>query len=104
MLYATELTWNGVESEYQRAINRMARSTLGAFRPTPLGILEAGSGLAPARTLLDYLQARFSQRLRARPRNGQGPEEILTRDGAAFTTHLRAASGSRPGETIEAQE
>ena len=42
MLYATGLTWSGqkgVEGEYQRAVNRMARSTLGAFRSTPQGIL-----------------------------------------------------------------
>ena len=33
MLYASELTWNErdtVEGQYQLAINRMARSTLGA--------------------------------------------------------------------------
>ena len=38
MLYASELTWNGgkgVEKEYQLAINRMGRASLGAFRSTP---------------------------------------------------------------------
>ena len=38
MLYAAELTWSGrkgVEGKYRRAINRMVRSTLGAFRSTP---------------------------------------------------------------------
>ena len=38
-LYASELTWDGnkgVEGEYQRAISRMGRSMLGAFRSTPL--------------------------------------------------------------------
>ena len=57
MLYGAELTWNGqrgVEGEYQRAINRMARSTLGAFRSTPVGILAGESGHTPARLLLDY--------------------------------------------------
>ena len=37
ILYAAELIWSGqseVEGEYQRAINQMARSTLGAVRPT----------------------------------------------------------------------
>ena len=70
MLYVAELTWSGqrgVEGEYQRAINRMARSTLGAFRSTPLGVLAAESGHTPARALLDY---RFAQRLLARTQNG----------------------------------
>ena len=86
MLYGAELTWNGqkgVEGEYQRAINRMARSTLGAFRSTPQGILAGESGHTPARPLLDYRQARFTHRLLARPQSGGGPEEILTRNEGA---------------------
>lgn len=77
MLYAAELTWNGnknVEGEYQQAINRMGRATLGAFRSTPQGILAAESGLTLARALLDHRQARFAQRLHARPRVGEGLE------------------------------
>lgn len=73
MLYRAELTQNGqggVEGEYQRAVDRMARSTLGAFRPTPQGILEGESGHTPARPLLDFRQARFSHRLLARPQCG----------------------------------
>ena len=57
MLYAAELTWSGckgVEGEYQPALNRTRRSTLGAFISTPQGILAAGSSLAPARALLDH--------------------------------------------------
>ena len=68
MLYGVELTWNakrGVEGEYQRAINRMARSTLGAFRSTPQGILVGESGRTPARLLLDFRQVGFSHRLLA---------------------------------------
>lgn len=44
MLYASEPTWNdrkGVEGEYQAAINRMGRISLGAFRAMPLGIAAA---------------------------------------------------------------
>ena len=40
MLYPSELTWNGkenVEREYQLAINRMSRASLGAFQITPRG-------------------------------------------------------------------
>ena len=48
--------------EYQGAINRMGRSTLGAFRSTPQGIIAAESGLTPARVLLNRRQARFTQR------------------------------------------
>ena len=48
MVYAAELTWNGqmgVEGEYQRAINRITRSTLGTFRSTPTGILAGGAAI-----------------------------------------------------------
>ena len=89
MLYASVLTWGGgkgMEGEYQVAINRMGRATLGAFRSTPLGIVDAESGHTPARPLLDYRQARFAQRLHARPRDGEGWEEILERRGATITT------------------
>ena len=37
MLYVAELIWggrSGVKGEYQQAINRIARSTLGAFQST----------------------------------------------------------------------
>ena len=67
MLYASELTWSRqkkVEGEYQRAINRMCRATLGAFRSTPLGIVAAESGLTPARALLDHRQAKSIKSLR----------------------------------------
>ena len=106
MLYAAELTWSGqkgVEGEHQRTINCMARSTLGASRPTPQGILAAKSKLAPARALLDHRQAKLAQRLLARPQDGGGLEEILARDGAAITRRLRVAAGARPGEAVEPQ-
>ena len=106
MLYASELTWEGskrVEGEYQAAINRMGRATLGAFRSTPLGIVVAESGLTPARPLLNYRQARFAQRLHARPRDGEGPEEILDREGVAITMRLRAAASLRVGAAVEPQ-
>ena len=107
MLYAAKLTWNegkNVEGEYQKAINRMGRSTLGAFRSSPLGIVAAESGLTPARAQLNFRQARFAHRLNARPKDGQGPEEILDRDGAALTMRLRAAAGLHRRETVEPQE
>ena len=105
MLYAAEPTWNGqkgVEGEYQRAINRMARSTLGVFRSTLQGILAAESGHTPARALLDYRQSRFVQ-LHARPLRGGGPEEILECDDGAMVRKLRAAANTRQGETVEPQ-
>lgn len=77
----SELTWGGqkgAKGEYQRAINRMARSTLGAFR-SPQGTLAAESGLTPARALLDHHQARFAQHLLSRPQSGGGPEEVFER-------------------------
>ena len=50
MLYAAERTWKrrkSVEDEYQLAINRMGRATLGAFQPTPRGITAARAALRP---------------------------------------------------------
>ena len=106
MLYAAELTWScqkGVGSEYQCAISRMARPTLGTFRSTPQGIIAAVSGLTPARALSDHRQARFAQRLLVSPQYKSGPEEVLEREGTAITSRLRAATGTRPGETVEPQ-
>ena len=107
MLYGAELTWNGqrgVEGEYQRAVSRMARFTLGAFRSDPQGILAGESGHTPARPLLDFRQARFSHRLLAPPQRGGRPEEILERDEGTVAWRLRTASGTKPGETVEPQE
>ena len=104
LLYVAKLTWNGqkgVEGEYQRAINRMARSTPGAFRSAPLGILAGESGHVPARALLDNRQSRFAQRLLARPQGGGGPEGILERSNGAVVQRLRTASGTKPEEAVE---
>lgn len=106
MLYGAELTWNGkktVEKEYQDAINRIGRATLGAFRSTPLGIVAAESGFTPARALLDHRQASFTRRLYARPKDGDRPEEILERRDSAFATRLRATATLRREETVEIQ-
>ena len=83
MLYASELTWNGgkeVEKEYQLAINRMGRASLGAFMTIPRGLVAGESGFTPSRALLSHRRAGFAQRLYARPRGGRGPEEILGRE------------------------
>jgi ribonuclease HI len=102
MLYASELTWTGQEGpmsrEYQLAINRMARSTLGCLPSTPLGALARESGLTPAHPLLDYRQARYAQRLMARPVGHGGPEEILERGGTALQERLVEAAGMEPEE------
>ena len=70
MLYAAELTWSGlkgVEGRYQRAINRMAKSAMGAFRTTAQGILAAESGPTPAKALLGRRRAMFAQMLLSKP-------------------------------------
>ena len=67
----------GVQGEYQRAINRMGRATLGALHR----IFAAESGPAPARALLDHRQSRLTQRLYTGPRDGDGPGEVLAREG-----------------------
>ena len=80
---------------------------LGTFLSIPRGIVAGESGLTPARTLLNNRQARFTQRLYARPnddgQSSDGPEEILTMGRSALTTRLRAAAALRRGETVEAQ-
>ena len=63
MLYTAELTWNGgvgVKGEYQKATNRVGRSTLGVFRSAPLGIVSAEGSLTQARALLDHRRVRFT--------------------------------------------
>ena len=56
-----------------------------------------------ALALLDHRQARFVQCLHAKPQDGEGPEEILEREGATIMTRLRAAAGTRRGETAGLQ-
>ena len=95
LLYATELTWNGregVEGEYQAAINCMGRATLGALHSTPLGIVAAESGLTLARAPPDHRQARFTQRLLLRPRKHGGLEGTMTHRGSAVTHRLLTAT------------
>ena len=65
--------------------------------------MTSASGHTPARPLLDYRQARFTHRLLARTQGGESPEEILTRDEGATVRRLRAAAGTRTGETVEPQ-
>ena len=79
----------------------MGRASLGALRSTPRGIVAAESGLSPTRALLNHRQAGFAQRLHARPGNSQGPEEILTREGSALTSCIRAAAAIGCGGTAE---
>ena len=67
------------------------------------GILAGEGGHTPARPLLDYRQTRFTHRLLARPQGGGGPEEILEREEGAVVRRLRAAAGTRAGETVEPQ-
>ena len=50
----------------------MGRATTGTFQSTPLGIVMAESKLALAEPLLDYRQAKFAQRLMARPKDTTG--------------------------------
>ena len=54
---------------------------------------------------MNHRQSRFAQRLYARSKDGEGPEEILEREaGAALTVRLRAAASLQPGNTVERQE
>ena len=100
MLYESDLTWNGgkeVEKEYQLAINRMGRASLGAFQSTPRGIyiVAAESGSKPARAPSNHRRARFAQRLHTRPGGGEG---------SVLTARLRAAAAIGRDGTAETQE
>ena len=61
----------------------------------------AESKLTPAKPLLDYRQAKFMQRLMARPKGHQGPEEILERLEAQLTERLRQVSFLGPEDRPE---
>ena len=116
LLYASELAWQGSEARgpggrsmergYQGIISRMGGATTGTFNFTPLGIVMAESKLAPAGPLLDYRQAKFTQRLMARPKDPrhQGPEEILERRGTRITERLRQSILLGPGDRQEEME
>ena len=74
MLYAAELTrkgQRGLEGEYQAAITRMGRVTLGAFKTTPGGIVEGESALTPARAFWITDRRGFHSDLLARPKGGR---------------------------------
>ena len=47
---------------------------------------------------------RIEQRLYARPRGGQGLEEILSREGSALAARLRAAAAIDRDGTVGTQE
>ena len=70
---------------------------------TSRGIVAGESGLTPARALLNHCQARFTQHLYARPRDGGGPE-ILVRERSDLTTRQRAVASLSCGKTVETQE
>ena len=81
-----------------------SEATLGAFHSTPRGIATGESGITPGRALLNLRQARFAQRLYARPRDADGPEETLAWERSGLTTRLRAAATLRALETVEPQK
>lgn len=78
----------------------MARAASKAFRSTLLGIVAAKSKLTPARPLLEYRQARFTQRLLSRPQGGAGPEEILSRR-SELTDRRKRATKLHAGDEVE---
>lgn len=80
----------------------MGGATLKAFLSTPLGIVAAESGLMPTRAHLNHRQARFTHRPYARPKDGGGPDEILTRERCALTVRLKEVAAIRPGEAAGA--
>ena len=65
-MYGSEITWRGQAATgkaFQRSINRMSRSSLGALPSTPVAFLQAEGGSTPARARLDRRQEAFAIRL-----------------------------------------
>lgn len=83
-----------VEREHQRATSATGRATLGAIR------FMAESKLAPVRALLGSRQARFAQRLVARPEGQRDSKSIGLCAGAEASEVAHVA----PGDTAERQE
>lgn len=88
----------GKDGEYQAAVSRMGRATVGAFRTTQLGIVATESTLTPARALLDHRQARYPQRLLRLARPEGGGRRRPSRDGARGEAEGgKEAAGHRDG-------
>jgi hypothetical protein len=65
LLHGAEQWWDGkvaTTKQFQLAINRLARGTLGCFSSTRLGPLLVEAGMIPAIPLLNYRHARYAQR------------------------------------------
>jgi ribonuclease HI len=94
LLYGAELWWDGKAPtrQFQLAINRLARGTLGCFQSIPLGPLLVEAGMTPAIPLLNYRQSRHAQRLLGMPCDSPGPQEILDIEGSPLAQHLSMAS------------
>ena len=98
--------WKGLEGEYQRAINRMGRDTLGAFQSTPLA---EESGLAPARALRNHRQAHFTPRgaatSRARPASRSIREHCTSRSIREHCRHRTSGGdGTRVGRRLSTKQ
>ena len=79
----------------------MGRASLGTFRSTALGIVMAGGKLTPAKVFLDNRQARYAQRLLARPAGHKGPEEMLSRAGSVLGPRFLRLAHVALGEAVE---
>jgi len=68
--YGSEIWWNGQETmvtKLQKVQSAAARRITGAFRTTPINILDAEAGLLPAAVRLNYNQTRYAVRLLTLP-------------------------------------
>jgi hypothetical protein len=82
LLHSAELWWDGkvaATKQFQLAINRLARATLGCFPSTPLGPLLVEASMIPAVPLLNYRRARYAESLLGMPVDARndGPEAML---------------------------
>ena len=90
MLYGAELWWRegergqeGRQKKIQQVLNTSARATTGMWKSTPIEILSAEAGIAPARVTLTRRQQRFSARLANLPRSNPARSvlPVTFRDG-----------------------
>jgi hypothetical protein len=78
LLYGAELWWDGdskLTRQFQLAINRLMRGTLGCVRLIPLGPLLMEANMMPVIPLLNYRRTQYTQRLLRMP---TGPRQILS--------------------------
>lgn len=109
MLYASELTWKGgggtrsgggASEGYLPNGQGHTGSLPVDARGNRRGEEWSHAGQSPSESPAGHVLAMTLHQAEGR----NGPEVVLTREGAAITIHLRAAASLRPGDAVETQK